>query len=279
MEDANSQPPLGMAPLEDTSASGAEPSSENGAPASSEETVHPDGQKPDGDGSVKTPPADVPEPFYKEGDQVFATKEDYFAHVNKQRGAASRLAHDKKLAEENAQHYETLYRAALNAVGKPNGAAVTEPEMPEETKAAMDTLKKAGFLTADQAKAMVDEAIKPFRADSEQRIREKVNEARQSVDDFVGLNPDAADRAQELETTLINMERGGIPGGLDQAYYLVTGHLPKTNSEAIVDAKREVKQAKAAQAGGVPSGKGGAPEGSGDIFDSILGSNQPSFTK
>jgi polyhydroxyalkanoate synthesis regulator phasin len=284
MED-NSHPPLGLAPVTDTPAEGAEPSSESGQTAASEETVHPEGDSnTEGDGSKKEEGADggtttdpEPEPFHKEGEKIFKTKEEYIAHVNQQRGAASRLAHEKKLAEESAQHYEKLYKAALAAVGQPAGTPATEPEMSEESKAAIESLKKAGFLTTEQAKAMVEDALKPFKADSEQRFQEKVAEARQTVDAFIGLNPDAADHAVDLEQTLLKMEKAGIPGGLEHAYFLVTGKVAKTEAAAVNETKREVKKVQAAQAGGAPAGKsGGAPKDK-DIFDGLLSANSPTL--
>ena len=205
----------------DTQSEGAETSSENGQQATSEETVHPDGApSTDGDSSTTDAPTEEA-PFHVEGEQIFKTKEDYVTHVNKQRGAASRLAHEKALAEQTAKHYETLYKAALDAVGKPAAQVAKEPEMTEETQAALKTLEAAGFIKADQMKAMLDEAIRPFRADSEQRFQEKVQEARTTVDNFIGLNPDAADHAVAIENTLLTMEKAGLPGGLDQAYYLL----------------------------------------------------------
>ena len=286
MEDANSHPPLGLAPLEGTQPTGAETSSESGQSAASEETVHPEGDSnTEGDGSKKEgeegagdgTTATEPEPFHKEGEQVFKTKEEYIAHVNQQRGAASRLAHDKKIAEETAQHYEKLYKEALNGPGRTAAPAATEPEMSEEAKAAIESLKKAGFLTADQAKAMVEEAIKPFKADSELRFQEKVQEARQTVDEFIGLNPDAADHAVDLEQTLLKMQQAKIPGGLEHAYFLVTGKVARTGAVAATETAREVKQVKAAQAGGAPAGKSGSTAKEKDIFDGIIGASSPTL--
>lgn len=280
MED-NSHPPLGLAPVTDTPVEGAEPSSESGQTAASEETVHPegasnaegDGSKEEGAGGEST----EPEPFHTEGDKIFKTKEDYIAHVNQQRGAASRLAHDKKLAEQQAQHYETLYRSALEAVGKSAATQAPEPQVNEETQQAMETLKKAGFLTKAEMDSMLEEKMKPFKAVVDQQHQEKINEARQAVDTFIGLNPDAADHVVDLEQTLIRMDKAGLPGGLEQAYFLVTGKTAKTEAAAVNEVKREVKQVKAAQAGGAPAGKsGGAPKEK-DIFDGILGANRPNI--
>lgn len=265
----------------DTQSEGAETSSETGQPAASEETVHPDGaSNTSDDGSTKEEdPSGTPaeEIFHKEGERVFKTKEEYFTYVNQQRGAASRLAHDKKLAEENAQHYETLYKSALETVGKTGKAETPAPEMNAEEQAAIASLKSAGFLTADQAKAMVEEALRPFKADSERQFQERVNEARQTVDEFIGLNPEAADHAVELEQMLLKMEKAEIPGGLPHAFFLVTGREAKTEAQTMKTDAREIKQVRAAQAGGAPTGKSGGAPKERDVFDGILSSNRPTL--
>lgn len=288
MEEANSQHPLGLTPVDPgTQANdGTETPSETGQPAASEETVHPegdsnasdDGSTQDGEGEGTDPPE--AEPFHTEGDRVFKTKEDYITYVNRQRGAASDLAHAKSLAEQEAQHFKRLYETSLEALGKNGGAQAQtqQPEVSDEVKEAMKVLENAGFIRADDAKKLVEEAVKPFNAVVERERQERLEEARRGVDEFLALNPDAADVSAEMQQILLGFEKAGTKGGLKEAYFIATGKVAKTESDVQQQTQREVKQAKAAQAGGAPSGKS-APAGKGrDVFDGILSSQSPSLT-
>lgn len=269
MEDVNSQPPLGLAPM-DNQTQEAEPSSENGETAASEEQVQPEGEKPEGDAPESAAPA---EPiFHEEGGNTFKTKEEYIHYVNKSKAAAARIAHEKNLAEERASHFEKLYTSALTAIGKPETKAA-EPEMSDETREAIETLKKNGLVTAQQVKELVDQAVAPFKQDAERRRAAEIQEARQTVDDFIGLNPDAAENAVALEETLMRMERAGIGGGLEQAYFLVTGRLAKTAGASSAEERREIKKVAASMAGGAPANKSSGAAKEQSIFDSMLSSS------
>lgn len=267
MEDVNSQPPLGMAPILDNQSEEAEPSSETGDAPASEETVQPEGAEPEGD----QPAEAAEEIFHEEGGNTFKTKDDYIRYVNKSKGAAARLAHEKTLADERAAHFEKLYTSAISAVGKP--PAPEAPQMSDETREAIETLKKNGLVTADQVKELVEQAVAPFKRDSEQRRMEQINEARETVDEFIGLNPDAADNAPALEETLMRMERAGITGGLEQAYFLVTGKVAKTKDLSAVEERREVKKLAASMAGGSNANKATGGTKTQDVFDGMLSSS------
>lgn len=250
--------PDGAAP-QGTQANGADDTS--GGTPSSETTVHPAG----------TPTGDE-EYFHKEGDQVWKTKEEYISHVNRQRGAASKIAANSKILEqqltETNAKLAALQATSVTPPSKEAQAAVAE--LDEESKKAIDVLRQhAGFLTVEQFDAKLNEILSTRFAKLEELYAErsagKVADNQRTLSAFVGANPEVAERMGELADLMDELgleKKYGAEAALAKAYTLLFDKPPKKagSTEKASEAFNKGKAAmlKQGQAGG---GNGAAPGG------------------
>ena len=107
-------------------------------------------------------------------------------------------------------------------------------------------------MTRDEMDQFFQEKIAPFKQHSDRLQQQQLEQAKATVDEFISLNPDTIEHADEIQRTLKVLEEARLPGGIEKAYFMVTNRQPKTKA-AVVDAvKQEVKAVKAAQAGELP---------------------------
>lgn len=280
MSEIESHPPFGWTPVEGAQQQGAEETSETSPQATSEETVHPETPEGAGDSQIATeestsPAAEEPAPFYEEGGKKYASFDEYRDHVNKTRGAASRAVHEAKLAEQAAQQAReeaAQYKALLEKALSGNPQAKTQEEEDPEVAAAVDVFRKKGFLTRDEVDALLQEKIAPFKQHSDRIEQQQAAQAKAAVDEFISLNPDTLEHADEIQRTLKVLEEARLPGGIEKAYFMVTNRQPKTKVAEVNAAKQEVRAVKAAQAGGATSPVATGEKKELDIFDRIISS-------
>ena len=280
MSEIESHPPFGWTPIEGAQQQGAEETSETSPQATSEEVVHPETPEGAGDSQNDTeestsPAAEEPAPFYEEGGKKYASFDEYRDHVNKTRGAASRAVHEAKLAEQREQQAReeaAQYKALLEKALSGNPQAKTQEEEDPEVAAAVDVFRKKGFLTRDEVDALLQEKIAPFKQHSDRIEQQQAAQAKAAVDEFISLNPDTLEHADEIQRTLKVLEEARLPGGIEKAYFMVTNRQPKTKVAEVNAAKQEVRAVKAAQAGGATSPVATGEKKELDIFDRIISS-------
>ena len=268
LEELQNLPPDGEAPDQGTLEENGVASVPEGAGSSEEEQAdgetHPDAEAEGGKEAEK------PAPFHVEGGREFKTKEEYVKYVNKQRGAASVLATEKKNLEARLSQLE----AKLNeAAARPKAQEEPEEQIGEEQLEALKTIKKFGkFLTVDELQQILDAKVEARLAKVEgYSLREEQRQfeaAKSHVDSFIEANPDASDMREELADTIEKLDKAGIPGGIDKAYLLLTGKQPLKQPVAKQEAeKRSIKRA---QATGSPNSSSGAARIEEDPLAKIL---------
>lgn len=250
--------PDGAAP-QGTQANGADDTS--GGTPSSESTVHP-GAKVPGD----------EEYFHKEGDQVWKTKEEYISHVNRQRGAASKIAANSKILEQQLADTNAKLAALQSSNPTPPSKEVqaAKAELDEESKKAIDVLREhAGFMTVEQFDAKLNEILSTRFAKLEELYAErsagKAADNQRTLTAFVGANPEVAERMGELADLMDDLgleKKYGAEAALAKAYTLLFDKPPKKPASADKASeafnKGKVAALKQGQAGG---GNGAAPGG------------------
>lgn len=275
MSEFESHPPLGLEIVNDEPTQGAEETSETSPQAASEAEVHPEntGDSQENVEESTSTAADEPAPFYEEGGKKFATFDEYREHTNKQRGAAARLAHEKNLAEQQLQQErqeKQQLKELLDKALSGDKSPTTQEEEDPEVAAAVEVFRKKGFLTRDEVDQLLQEKVAPFKQHAERLEKQQIEQAKAVVDEFINLNPDTLEHADEIQRTLKVLEDAGLPGGIEKAYYMVTNRKPKTKSDEAIEAKQQVRAVKAAQAGGATSTVATGTKENKDIFDSML---------
>lgn len=240
------------------------------APASGEEGstegVHPEGDETSRSGSAET---DI---FLEEGGKVFKTKEEYFRHVNKQRGAASRLAFEKSKLERELSEKNQLLEKLLKGEKPTQQEKQEEPELDEESKQVLAELKKrGGFISAEELEEILTRRLSPFEPALKKVQERELNEAKEYVDNFIEANPEALEHYEEIVDLMAKMDKAGIPGGIGQAFFHVTGKAPVAAKAKESNPVSPVKAAKQAQAGtGSSNTSSGAGSVKRDFMDQIL---------
>lgn len=276
MSEFESHPPMGFSPITEGETQGAEETSETSPQATSEAEVHPEETSGDSQENVEestSPAADEPTPFYEEGGKKFSSFDEYREHTNKQRGAAARIAHEKNLVEQQLQQERQEKQQLKDLLDKAltgNKPAPTQEEEDPEVAAAVEVFRKKGFLTRDEVDQILQEKVAPFKQHADRLEKQQIDQAKAVVDEFINLNPDTLEHADQIQRTLKALEDAGLPGGIEKAYYMVTNRKPKSKSDEAIAAKQEVRAVKAAQAGGATSHVAtGAPKEK-DVFDSMF---------
>lgn len=266
LEELQNLPPDSEAPEGDTQAEDGAASVPENAESSLEETAdgnaHPEDPTEGGQSQ-----ADESAPFHVEGGRVFKTKEEYIKHVNKQRGAASVAASEKKKLEARLAQLESEL-ASIRTQSKTQEPP--EDTLPEDQLEALKVIKKHGkFLTADELQQLLESRLAPlegYRLREEQR---QLEEARSHVESFLEANPDANDMREELADTIEKMEKAGLPASIDRAYLFLTGKQPL--KQPIAKQEAEKRSIKKAQAAGSPNSSSGAVKAEEDFFKQLFG--------
>lgn len=259
--------PNGAAP-QGTQANGADETS--GGTTSSETTVHPEGE-PSGD----------EEYFHKEGDQVWKTKEEYISHVNRQRGAASKIAANNKILEQQLRDANAKLTELEGKSAPPTKETQqAKAELDEESRKAIDVLREhAGFMTVEQFDAKLKEILAARDSKLEELYAErsagKAADNQRVLTAFVGANPEVAERMGELADLMDELgleKKYGAEGALAKAYTLLFDKPPKKpgstdkTSEAFNKGKAAaLKQVQAG--GGTSAAPGGRDPNDRDYFD------------
>lgn len=268
LEELQNLPPDGAAPDQGTQ-------SEDGAASVLEDAESSEEESADGDAHPEVPTeggekAESPTPFHVEGGRQFQTKEEYIKYVNKQRGAASVLATEKKNLESRLAILEAqLTEAATNSKKQEE----PEEQIGEDQIEALKTIKKHGkFLTVDELQQILDSRVEARLAKVEgYSLREEqrqFEEAQSHVGAFLEANPDANEIREELADTIDKLEKAGIAGGIDKAYLLLTGKQPL--KQPIAKQEAEKRSIKRAQATGSPNSSSGAARVEQDELSKIL---------
>lgn len=249
----------GEAPVTDTLDAPADGVSEGAGQDPSSETVHPEGEEPEGDEQT----------FHEEGGRKFKTKEELISFYRQQRGAASRVARENKelttrLTTVEAQLRDVLARNGA-PVPAPSGPATEEP-VDEQVRQAAELLRKVGkFVTADELKQMTAE----LNQLKQQSDTVTLNEARGVARSFMDINPDAEAYTEELADIIDkHFPKEPMERALDLAYRVHFGKAPRAVTVAAASReaynKGKVNAVKRAQAGGgQPRSQpaGNSPEG------------------
>lgn len=250
------------------------------APASGEqnastEGVHPEGENKEPAGNAAT----NEEPFYSEGGKVFKTKDEYIRHVNKQRGAASRLAFEKSKLERELQEKNQLLEKLLANGGQPQqGQQKQDEPEDEETKQVLAELKRRGkFISSDELEEILSKKFQNYEPIIKKVQEQEREQAQAYVDNFLEVNPDAIDSYEQIVDTMTRMQQANVPCSIEQAYFLVTGKAAlaaaasATQKPAAPSPVSPVKAAKQAQAGAGSSNASSAAGGvKRDFMDEIL---------
>lgn len=240
-------------------------------PASGEQDTSTEGVHPEGD-QTQAGNATNEETFHEEGGKVFKTKDEYIRHVNRQRGAASRLAFEKSKLEQELKEKSQLLDKLLSGQKTEQPGKTEEPELDEESKQVLAELKKrGGFISAQELEEILTKRLSQFEPVLNKVRESEIAEAQAYVDSFLEANPDALDRYEEIVDLMKRMEEAKIPGGINQAYFHITGKAPLATKPVKENPVSPVKAAKQAQAGGGSSNASSvAATVKRDFMDTIL---------
>lgn len=260
LEELQTQPSQEPAPDQDTQLNGeAESVSQEDGPEgqSSSENAH-----PSEDGGTEI--------FHSEGGKTFKTKEDYIQHVNKWRGAAANVIGNNKQMAARIAELESALASKETKTQDENALDELDPEQ----RAALSTLKKAGgFISVDEVEAILAKRLGKYEPIISRVEREQMAQAQKSVESFIEANPDAADVDvhKDMIDMLEKMDKAGIPGGIQNAYFLVTGRQPNKTPAAKVDAQtRSIKKAQASSSNATGGSSSAVVKKEGDIFSALF---------
>lgn len=240
-------------------------------PASGEQDTSTEGVHPEGD-QTQAGNAANEETFHEEGGKVFKTKDEYIRHVNKQRGAASRLAFEKTKLEQELREKNQLLEKVLSGQKPEQQAKPEESELDDESKQVLAELKKrGGFVSTQEVEEILKKHMSQFEPILKKAQDSEIQEAKAYVDSFIDTNPDALDHYEEILDLMNQWASKGLPGGINQAYFHVTGKAPLAAKPAEKSPVSPVKAAKQAQAGGGSSNASSvAATVKRDFMDTIL---------
>jgi len=205
--------------------------------------------------------ASASQPFHKEGDREFATKEEYISWVNKQRGAATKLASKYKAVEKQALEFQQAFNNAQATINKlSSGAPVSEAKREE----AAATLTDEQRTVQAQLRALLKDDLAPvaevrklqersaFLESEYQRMKQA--ESLNLVQSFSEANPDMEGHEEDLAEII----QAGRAKSLEDAYTIFFGKKPNQSRVAASrDAYRKGQETviRRSQAGARPNGK------------------------
>lgn len=231
-------------------------SGDEGSSESSSETVHPAEGQSAGDEEV----------FHEEGGRKFATKDEFIQFHRQQRGAASRVARDNKILTDRISQLEAARGPQAPGTAPAPQSQEQVEKIDDEVQRAAEVLAKTGKFASPAEVREMQETLKELRAQSDQA---KFAQARQTVDSFLDVNPDAAGHEQTLADLIqtYGLDRSGTEEGLRLAFRMHFGRDPKASSSSQLAQqaykKGQVNAIKKSQAGSAPGGNvSGSPANS-----------------